>query len=72
MKHPYRIELKNFVFYNNLCKEMETSIELDTINYIEKFSSINCDVNNWYKKLSNLKYVLHSWENDWTEKANCE
>ena len=53
MKRLKCLDLKNTLFlaYNTLCKELEISLELDTISVNDNFSSSNCDMNDCYKTI---------------------
>ena len=55
IKHPNSFEWENFLIHNNLCKKIENSTELETIFFMEIFSSTKRDVSHCYKLLSNLK-----------------
>ena len=49
------LNLKNYMKYNTLCKEIENSIELDTNVFLDKFCAVNGDVNDCYKLIRKLK-----------------
>ena len=55
MKRLKCLDLKNFLAYNTLCKELKISLKLDTILFINNFSSSNCDMNDCYRLLNILK-----------------
>ena len=55
LKQLNGLNLKNYMKYNTICKELENSIELDTNVFLDKFCAVNGDVNDCYKLIRKLK-----------------
>ena len=55
LKQLNGLNLKNYMKYNNICEELESSTELDTNVFLDKFCAVNGDVNDCYKLIRKLK-----------------